>query len=163
MARQSEKTLELGQTLMAVDNLLRRCAAKSRGAKGQSQSDTIKVLNSTSDLASKENQDRVLGRARENLARVRDYITDFSAICSEWQRRETARARSVAGDTASHAGAGTTASPSRGGRAGGAPAGDTSGGGPVVASSASSAALGASSSAGQLSASNSAYASKGQL
>lgn len=73
MRQHSDKTLVLGQVLMAIDNVLQRCMSKKRSGGGKSgdgarAGNALKALSNVEDLASRENQVRGEGGGRGALA-----------------------------------------------------------------------------------------------
>jgi len=81
----SDKTLELGQVLMAVENLLQRCTSKRHGAilkhtetKKDDQQNQMKVVHAakTDETARKGRQ------AMVDLEVISAYMVDFAQICN---------------------------------------------------------------------------------
>jgi len=86
MRSMSDKTLELGQVLMAVENLLQRCTSKRHGAilkhtetKKDDQPNQMKVVNA----AAKADETARKGRqAMADLEVISAYMVDFQSIVS---------------------------------------------------------------------------------
>ena len=85
MRSMSDKTLELGQVLMAVENLLQRCTSKRHGAilkhtetKKDDQQNQMKVVHAakTDETARKGRQ------AMVDLEVISAYMVDFAQICN---------------------------------------------------------------------------------
>ena len=83
MRSMSDKTLELGQVLMAVENLLQRCTSKRHGAilkhtetKKDDQQNQMKVAVKTDETTRKGRQ------AMVDLEVISAYMVDFAQICN---------------------------------------------------------------------------------
>ena len=95
----SAETLEVGQVLMAVKNLLQRCTSKQHGENLKH----IDIKNQQEDAASHDHhkgsdepgaQLRIKGeRASADLNIIAAYVNDFRSIVGEYQKQERKRPR----------------------------------------------------------------------